>query len=77
MKIVDDNYRKWRAKRNSQISMYMCKSLAGPSAIMYGQTINNPAKEKEEREREKKRNEKERKGREGRGKEGKGREGKD
>lgn len=77
MKIVDDNYRKWRARRNSQISMYMCKSLAGPSAIMYGQTINNPAKEKEEREREKKRNEKERKGREGRGKEGKGREGKD
>lgn len=54
MKIVDDNYRKWRARRNSQISMYMCKSLAGPSAIMYGQTINNPAKEKEEREREKK-----------------------
>lgn len=41
MKIVDDNYRKW-----SHISMYMCKSLADPNVIMYGRTINNPAKEK-------------------------------
>lgn len=41
MKIVDDNYRKW-----SHISMYMCKSLADPNVIMYGWTINNPAKEK-------------------------------
>lgn len=51
MKIVDDNYRKWKARKRSQISMYMCKSLVGPSAVMYGQTINNTAKERERDEK--------------------------
>lgn len=52
MNIVDDNYKKWRSRKWSHISMYMCKSLVDPNVLMYGRTVNNPAKEKE-REREK------------------------
>lgn len=45
-KKYDKNSTKWRAKTRSQISIYITVKISvGNSAIMHGQTIDNPAKE--------------------------------